>query len=105
MCDALALDTDHVARTVDDEDKGRRSVPTPGGLQLMVVINESGLYCLILGSRKPEAKRFRRWVTHEVLPTLRKTGGYVTDAAAASDPLGRADVHGAALEHFHDSWR
>ena len=48
-----------------------------GGARYFVIINESGLYNAILGSKKPEAKRFKRWVTHEVLPSIRKTGGYV----------------------------
>jgi anti-repressor protein len=62
-------------------------VQTPSGVQQMVVVNEAGLYAMVFKSRKPEAKRFKRWVTHEVLPTIRKTGAYVTDAAAASDPI------------------
>lgn len=52
-----------------------------GGAQMLNVINEAGLYSLILKSRKPEAKAFKRWVTHEVIPTIRKTGGYVNDTA------------------------
>lgn len=48
----------------------------------MTVVTESGLYSLVLGSRKPEAKAFKRWITHEVIPTIRKTGGYVNDDAA-----------------------
>jgi len=46
----------------------------------MTVVNEPGLYTLILSSRKPEAKAFKRWITHEVIPTIRKTGGYMTDS-------------------------
>lgn len=49
---------------------------TPGGAQEMSIISEAGLYSLILRSRKPEAKAFKRWITHEVLPSIRKTGGY-----------------------------
>ena len=60
---------------------------TPSGIQQMVVVNEAGLYAMVFKSRKPEARRFKRWVVHEVLPTIRKTGAYVTDAAAASDPI------------------
>lgn len=52
-----------------------------GGAQMLNVISEAGLYSLILKSRKPEAKAFKRWVTHEVIPTIRKTGGYVNDTA------------------------
>lgn len=50
---------------------------TPGGTQSVTIINESGLYSLILRSRKPEAKRFKKWITSEVLPAIRKTGGYI----------------------------
>jgi prophage antirepressor-like protein len=49
---------------------------TPGGKQEMSIVSESGLYSLTLGSKKPEAKPFKRWVTHDVLPALRKTGTY-----------------------------
>lgn len=61
---------------VDDEDKGVTKCDTLGGKQDLTIINESGLYSLILSSKLPSAKRFKRWVTSEVLPTLRKTGGY-----------------------------
>ena len=65
-----------VANHVDDVDKGVTEMMTPGGIQKMVVINESGLYSLIFGSKLEGAVRFKRWVTSEVLPTLRKTGSY-----------------------------
>lgn len=61
---------------LDDDEKGVSQIDTLGGLQNMSVINESGLYNVILRSDKPEAKPFRKWVTSEVLPTIRKTGGY-----------------------------
>ena len=61
---------------VDPEDKGVSKMDTPGGNQDVVIINESGLYSLILSSKLPKAKAFKRWVTSEVLPTLRKTGSY-----------------------------
>ena len=64
---------------VDDEDKGVNEMDTPGGKQPIVIINESGLYSLILGSKLPEAKRFKRWVTSEVLPSLRRNGMYAMD--------------------------
>ena len=59
---------------------------TPGGPQEMTIINESGLYSLILTSRKPEAKKFKKWVTSEVLPAIRKTGKYVHPDAAKPRP-------------------
>lgn len=61
---------------LDEDERGLRIVETPSGQQQMVVINEAGLYSLILRSRKPEAKAFKRWVTHEVLPAVRQTGRY-----------------------------
>lgn len=67
-----------VANHVDPEDKGVTELMTPGGKQKMVVINESGLYSLVLSSKLPGAKRFRRWVTNEVLPSIRKHGAYMT---------------------------
>ena len=63
-------------KNVDDEDKRVCPVDTPSGEQRMTVINESGLYSLIFGSKLPSAKNFKKWVTSEVLPTLRKTGAY-----------------------------
>lgn len=62
---------------VDTEDKGVTKCDTLGGAQEMTVINESGLYSLILSSKLPGAKQFKRWVTFEVLPSIRKTGGYI----------------------------
>lgn len=61
---------------VDDEDKGVTKCDTLGGKQDLTIINESGLYSLILSSKLPTAKKFKRWVTSEVLPAIRKTGGY-----------------------------
>lgn len=65
-----------VASHVDDEDKGVTEMMTPGGKQSLIIINESGLYSLILSSKLPNAKKFKRWVTSEVLPAIRKTGHY-----------------------------
>ena len=61
---------------VDDEDKGVTKRDTLGGVQQMILINESGLYSLILSSKLPQAKAFKRWVTSEVLPSIRRTGRY-----------------------------
>lgn len=71
-----------VANHVDSEDKGVTEMMTPGGVQQMTIINESGLYSLVLSSKLPSAKAFKRWITNEVLPTVRKTGGYVSDERA-----------------------
>lgn len=65
-----------LATNVMDEDKGVHSVDTPSGIQQMIIINESGLYALIFGSKLESAKRFKHWVTSEVLPSIRKTGQY-----------------------------
>ncbi|MBD5169238.1 MAG: hypothetical protein HDT20_03840 [Oscillibacter sp.] len=70
-----------LSTNVDDEDRGVHSVDTPSGTQDMTIINESGLYSLILSSKLPGAKKFKRWVTSEVLPSIRKTGGYMAPAA------------------------
>lgn len=65
-----------MTRRLDDDEKGGRSVPTPGGQQQVIVITEAGLYAAILGSQVPGAKEFKRWVTHELLPEIRRTGSY-----------------------------
>lgn len=65
-----------MTRRLDPEDRGTRPVRTPSGEQQMTVINEPGLYDAVLGSQVPGARNFKRWVTREVLPTIRKTGGY-----------------------------
>ena len=67
---------DALSKHVDEEDKGVANYDTPGGKQNLTVINESGVYALVFGSKLPGAKKFKRWVTKEVLPTIRKTGGY-----------------------------
>ena len=76
-CDCLAIanSRDAVSR-LDDDEKGVGKADTLGGSQDMMLISESGLYTLIMRSNKPEAKVFRKWVTSEVLPSIRKTGGY-----------------------------
>lgn len=104
VCIALTIGNsrDALAR-LDDDEKGVGSIDTPGGTQAMTVINESGLYSLILGSRKPEAKRFKKWVTSEVLPAIRKTGAIPPDqrqvrsAAEAANQVS-TQVYRAVLE-------
>ena len=70
---------------VDEDDKGVTKYDTLGGTQELTVINESGLYSLILSSKLPTAKKFKRWITHDVIPAIRKTGGYVNDTAQFVD--------------------
>lgn len=70
-------------RCLDVDEKGEHIVRTPGGQQEMTIISEAGLYSLILRSRKPEAKEFKRWVTHEVLPAINRQGVYASSPEAA----------------------
>lgn len=77
-----AKTADAVRKHIDKEDKGVFVLETPGGKQPVTIINESGLYSLILSSKMPDAKVFKRWVTSEVLPTIRKHGAYMTDEKA-----------------------
>lgn len=85
-----------VANHVSEEDKGVTELMTPGGKQNMTIINESGLYALIFGSKLESAKRFKRWVTSEVLPAIRKTGSYqkpLTPQEMLRIQLGMIDNH------------
>ena len=78
VCDALGVGNSRQAiARLDDDEKGVISTDTPGGEQRVQAVNEAGLYTLVLSSRKPEAHAFKRWVTHEVLPAIRRTGGYM----------------------------
>ena len=79
VCECLELtDVSKTISLLDDDEKGTNSIRTPGGEQQMLVVSEPGLYSLILRSRKPEAKAFKRWVTHDVIPSIRKRGLYAT---------------------------
>ena len=84
-----------VARHVDPEDKGVTEMMTPGGQQEMTIINESGLYSLVLSSKLPTARKFKRWVTSEVLPSLRRHGLY-----AADELLNNPDLMIRAMEEL-----
>lgn len=72
----------NVSARLDEDEKGVHQIDTLGGKQKMIVVNESGLYSVLLRSDKPEAKPFKRWVTHEVLPSIRKTGQYISPKSA-----------------------
>lgn len=79
VCRALEHSNNRMAlERLDDDEKGVSSIYTPGGPQETSVVNEPGLYALVLGSRKPEAKAFKRWITHEVIPNIRRHGAYMT---------------------------
>lgn len=69
----------NVAARLDEDEKGVRPLDTPGGVQSVTIVNESGMYQVVLRSDKPEAKQFRWWVTHEVLPSIRRTGSYAVE--------------------------
>ncbi len=79
--------TSALTRRLDSEDKGVRDLHTLGGAQNMTVISEAGFYAAILGSQSGKAKAVKRWLTHEVLPALRKTGTYSTAPALTDDEL------------------
>jgi prophage antirepressor-like protein len=93
---SLQLDRKALER-LDADEKGVSSVHTPGGDQDMTTVNEPGMYALILGSRKAEAKRFKRWVTHDVIPAIRKTGAYLTPGTLATLPAPTHDRVSAIL--------
>lgn len=78
---------DAINKHVEEEDKGVAKCDTLGGKQELTVINESGLYSLILSSKMPNAKRFKRWVTSEVLPTIRRHGLYAMDEVLANPDI------------------
>lgn len=90
VCDILELTNIRPSlAALDEDEKGVHTIYTPGGNQEMTVISEPGLYSLILRSRKPEAKAFKRWVTHEILPSIRRHGMYATESvvdAMLADP-------------------
>lgn len=86
VCNALEIsDTSKATSRLDADEKDTTLIRTPGGNQTMVVVNEYGLYALVTTSRKPEAKAFKRWIIHEVLPSIRKTGSYTLPRATARE--------------------
>ena len=80
VCAALSIAPTAASR-LDEDEKGLRLTQTPGGEQNVLLVTEPGFYKLVMRSRKPEAKAFQRWVTHEVLPALRRDGGYMVARA------------------------
>lgn len=85
-------------RSLDDDERCSEILNTPGGAQAMACVNESGLYALIFKSRKPEAKRFRKWVTSEVLPSIRQSGGYMAPLATHT-PMFEPEPSAAVVKH------
>lgn len=95
-----------VLARLDEDDKGIHNMDTPSGNQEMLIINESGLYSLILSSRKPEARNFSRWVTKEVLPSIRKTGSYSLEQPKTKlEMLAEGFAQMAILERKHNELR
>ena len=94
---------------VDEEDKGVTEMVTPGGKQSVPIINESGLYSLVLSSKLPGAKKFRRWVTSEVLPSIRKTGHYtakpMTDYQMESIRVRKAQLLERLAKEYDGTYR
>ena len=98
VCACLAIrNPSDALNRLDDDEKGLGQTETPGGEQSMSTVNEAGLYNLVLGSRKQEARRFKRWVTHEVLPAIRRTGRYSIPGAVAALPSAQQDRVSALL--------
>lgn len=92
VCRALTIaDASMAVARLDEDEKGTNTVGTLGGSQEMIVISESGLYSLTLTSRKEEAKRFKKWLTSEVLPSIRKTGKYAAPEAKQQPTLPLAE--------------
>lgn len=91
VCAALSIAPTAASR-LDEDEKGLRLTQTPGGEQNVLLVTEPGFYRLVLKSRKPEAKAFQRWVTHEVLPALRRDGGYMVarDDETPEETMARA---------------
>lgn len=81
ICNALQLGNPRSSiALLDDDEKGVHSMDTPGGKQDVSIVSESGMYSMFLRSRRPEAKAFKRWITHDVIPSIRKYGAYATPA-------------------------
>lgn len=93
VCAVLDLtDVSRAVSRLDDADARTTRVRSGGQLRQMNIIKESGLYDLVLDSRKPEARRFRRWITSEVLPSIRRTGSYVVVPQSFAEAATRTEV-------------
>jgi prophage antirepressor-like protein len=88
VCDTLHISKHRDALSrLDEDERGSVKLDTPGGKQKISIISESGLYTLVLRSNKPEAKKFRKWVTSEVLPQIRQTGSYIQGTTVQNEPI------------------
>ena len=99
VCNALGYKktSNAIAQHVDEGDALKQGTPTTSGVQMMLYVNESGLYSLILSSKLESAKRFKHWVTGEVLPSIRKQGGYMVAKQGESDEV----IMARALQILH----
>lgn len=106
--------TSNMSRMLDEDEKGTHIVSTPGGDQEMLTISEPGLFAAVIRSRIPEAREFKRWVTHEVLPSIRRTGSYAVPETReqllaravleASEAIKEKDEHIAVLTPRAEAW-
>lgn len=103
VCDILGIQNpaDMAAKNLDEDERGVAKIYTPGGLQEMITVSESGLYTLIIRSNKPEARPFRKWVTAEVLPAIRRTGSYGSGQTVARLTIFLNDVASAGYCNFN----
>lgn len=104
VCDTLGYSNsrDTLAKHLDEDEKGVANSDTLGGNQQLTIINESGLYALVLRSRKPEARKFAKWVTREVLPSIRKTGQYQQPVAQGSAEIDYARITSAQAQDLKE---
>jgi prophage antirepressor-like protein len=99
VCEVLGTDTSNLSKVLEEDERRPYSIRTSGGVRQATVISEPGLYSLILRSRKPEAREFKRWITHTVIPAIRKTGGYLTPGVVdADDPDQIASIMEASFK-------
>lgn len=87
VCEALKLHTNKVIQRLEDGVLSRYPLLTNGGTQEVTFVNEDGMYDIVIDSRKPEAKKFRKWITSEVLPSIRRNGGYIATDPEDSDEM------------------
>lgn len=100
VCDALSIATNHVRESLDEDEVSNLRTTEIGpefGGKAPLIVSEAGLYSLILKSRKPEAKAFKRWITHEVIPAIRKTGGYRIEELTGRELMAKALLEAQAV--------
>ena len=98
VCNALGMaNPSATSSKLDEDEKGIKQINTPGGVQKICVANESGLYTLVIRSDKPNARKFRKWITSEVLPSIRKHGGYIASNGTESVE----ELYMRAMESLH----